>query len=259
MNEEIKPLLDLLSGKFGWLSTVLTWLGAITPVTALFATRFKHWASDKLNEIAASSDKDDDAYLRALFSQQWYRFLAFLLRFTPFQLPTLADLERAIALQEEAVQEAAPGTRLRNMSVLLIGFGLAGTLLAGCGAFPVQVADGADPIVVNAEWTAENALNSIDQFLAWERNNEAALLAKDPGIHQAAEHFRANAKQWITDLRTQTKQYKADRQNGPALQAAAKNLLSLANTVDEVVLPQITAQGHWQPAPTSPAESDTSA
>lgn len=102
----LSAITALLSGKFGWLSTVITYLGSIVPFTVVFGPRFKRWASDKLNEIAESSDKDDDAYLTKLFSSSWYRPLAFFSRFTPFQLPTLADLERAIKLQGEVARKA---------------------------------------------------------------------------------------------------------------------------------------------------------
>lgn len=141
---ELKPLLDLLGGQLGWLPTVITWIAAIKLAMTFFETTFAHWAADKLNEIAATESSDDDDYLRQLFAMGWYRFVAFTMRLLGFRLPTLADLERAIRLQKEAVVDAGAALPAqRNPSatssrsflpLLLIGFMLfaSAPVFTGC-------------------------------------------------------------------------------------------------------------------------------
>jgi hypothetical protein len=115
-------------------------------------------------------------------------------------------------------------------------------LFTGCGAMPVQVKAGSDPLVVNAEWLAENGANSLDQFLAFERQNEAALRGKFPQAHGMADLIRDDVVEIkpgqfvpasILKLRTLTKMYQADKSalNGDRVAAASKALLSLVNEV----------------------------
>lgn len=110
---------------------------------------------------------------------------------------------------------------------------LATVYLAGCVGGPVKVKAGADPIVVYAEWTAENSANAIDQFLAWEYLNRPALTNR-PGVIAAAASLRKDgaAKLQIIEFRTLTKQYKQDRNaaNGERVKAASNLLLALANS-----------------------------
>lgn len=77
----------------------------------------------------------------------------------------------------------------------------------GCGS----VAEGSDPLVVQAERTAEIAFETFDSFLKMEFANKEALLKIDPKIHETAEVIRRNGSQWIEDLRTATKAYKRAR------------------------------------------------
>lgn len=133
---ELQPLLDLLGGKAGWLPTALTWLAAIKLASTLVENKLNHWLCDQLNQIAASEGGDDDAYLRALFSRSWYKLGSFLLRFTGLRLPTLADLERAIQHQAEAVKG---GTQeLRKSSGALVPAVLLVALLALAGCASLQ-------------------------------------------------------------------------------------------------------------------------
>lgn len=99
---ELQPLLDLLAGKAGWLPTVLAWIAALKTASTFVEGAIARWAADRLNDVAATESADDGGYLRDLFARPGYKFGAFLLRLVGVRLPTLADLERAIRLQNEA-------------------------------------------------------------------------------------------------------------------------------------------------------------
>lgn len=103
---ELQPLLDLLAGKAGWLPTVLTWIAAARTAGIFVGGALKRWAADRLNHIAATRSVDDDEYLRALFARPAYKLASFVLSLAGLDLPSSADLERAIAHQEEAAAAA---------------------------------------------------------------------------------------------------------------------------------------------------------
>jgi hypothetical protein len=102
----IDPSLLEAAGKFPWLGKAITSIAYLKLASTLFEVRLQHWFADQLNEAAASADQDDDAFLRELFAHRAYRVTAFALRLFGFRLPTLADLERAVRLQREAVRAA---------------------------------------------------------------------------------------------------------------------------------------------------------
>jgi len=106
VRDTIQPLLDLLGGKGTVLLTAVSWCAAIALILAPFAGVISRQLRNVQNQAAASSDLDDDEYLRKLYSQSWYRFTAFALRFLNVHLPTLAELERQIAFQTEAATKA---------------------------------------------------------------------------------------------------------------------------------------------------------
>jgi hypothetical protein len=91
-------------------------------------------------------------------------------------------------------------------------------ILAACA--PLQ--PGADPIVVNAERTANVASDTFDTFLKLEYDNRAALLTLSPEIHKYAEVLREKAPTWLASLRALTKAYKFNRssENKASLQTA---------------------------------------
>lgn len=93
-----------------WLQGVVTKaiviFGSIGVVLAPFAPWIRRKIWDWMNSVAESSDTDDDVYLERLFSNPVYKFVAFLLRFARVDLPTSADLARALQLQKEAIDEA---------------------------------------------------------------------------------------------------------------------------------------------------------
>lgn len=93
-----------------WLQALVTKaiviFGSIGVVFAPFAPWIRRKIWDWMNSVAESSDTDDDVYLERLFSNPAYKFVAFLLRFARVDLPTSADLTRALQLQKEAIDEA---------------------------------------------------------------------------------------------------------------------------------------------------------
>lgn len=201
---ELQPLLNLLGGKAGWLTTLITWLGVLAPLSALCGTKFKHWISDKLNAVAASEDLDDDAYLTKLFSLAPWRLAAFLSKFTPFHLPTLADLERAIRLQHEAAidagaslpaQRTASASRNPILPIFLAAIFLSAAL-SGCGTLDKSGVYAGDQALYRAELAVTTSYNVIHTFVKWEHENRAAL-AQWPEIKQAAKTMRAHAEEWF--------------------------------------------------------------
>lgn len=106
--QAFQPILELLGGKAGnIMTTLIAWIVAISIALAPFSGMISRRLRDMLNEAAESSKLDDDDYLRRLFSRGWYQTAAFLLRFINVDLPTTAELDRAIALQKEAIAEAS--------------------------------------------------------------------------------------------------------------------------------------------------------
>lgn len=129
-----------------------------------------------------------------------------------------------------------------TVAVLPAGAARVGLFLAffllplGCGT--VQVKEGHDPIIVHAEYLEENGLNTLNQFLQWERNHEAAWRQKNPGIHAFAQSLRADklgdvgpGEQYLIDLSTLKKKYKADKTaaNGDQVKLATQTLLNVLN------------------------------
>lgn len=108
--EFLKPLFDLLGGSGPLLTTIIAWVAAIGVALAPVSGVISRWLRDALNKAAATSELDDDEWLRQLFSKKWYAVAAFLLRFVNIDLPTSTELERAIQLQAEAVAASKTAT-----------------------------------------------------------------------------------------------------------------------------------------------------
>jgi hypothetical protein len=83
-----------------------------------------------------------------------------------------------------------------------------------------SVDEGADPVVVHAERTANYALDTFDAFLKFEYENRA--LINDPAVKGSADGIRKNGPAWIADLRAATRAYKVTRSqtDGDRLQLA---------------------------------------
>lgn len=81
------------------------------------------------------------------------------------------------------------------------------TLGTGCAS----VAEGHDPIVVNAERVSASAFDLIDSFLQYEAANRELLWRTDQGIKRVADQLRDQAPGAIKTLRNATKAYKANK------------------------------------------------
>ncbi len=102
----LAPALELLPASFQpVLMKIIVWIGSFGLVLAPFSVWIQMRLTDLLNTAAASQAVDDDLWLRNLFTHPAYRFVATLLRFAHVRLPTIADLERALQLQSEAVKK----------------------------------------------------------------------------------------------------------------------------------------------------------
>lgn len=205
---ELKPLLDLLSGQFGWLPTALAYLAALKLAMTFFENAFARWIADRLNAVAASSDEDDDEYLREIFSAPAWRTGSLLLRFVGLRFPTLKDLERAIKLQREAAIDAGatlPAQRNPSAGEVpsqpKLPTGPTGSILSAflwlqlvfclftAGCVTAYKTTGA--IVV----TADHATDAWLDYWVWAKAQPGADLAKlnqqDASVQRAYEQYQA--------------------------------------------------------------------
>jgi hypothetical protein len=113
------------------------------------------------------------------------------------------------------------------VSVSLLVFAGCGGCAAGkgqldpkTGIYSPDVA--ADTVVVTAEKLRETALIVFDAAMKAERDNEAALKAIDPKIHEAIELIRREGKGWLNDLTAAKVAYQSARtpENANKLQSA---------------------------------------
>ena len=94
-NSDWQPLLDLLSGKFGWLPTIIAWIGAVRVPMKLVSGWLQSTLTAFVARVAASPQTDDDAFLERVFGSIGYRFTAFLLDAAlSLKLPTTDSLAR---------------------------------------------------------------------------------------------------------------------------------------------------------------------
>ncbi len=87
-----------------------------------------------------------------------------------------------------------------------------------------------DQIILRAEQTAQTARLTFDTFVRLERDNEAALKQVNPAIHTYANYIRTHGLDWVTSLRSATKNFKANR--SPQNQA---NLSTILLTITDAV------------------------
>lgn len=110
--------------------------------------------------------------------------------------------------REESRRVAGHGLLTGAFSCLLLA---ALTVVAGCLWGGCATAPGADPLLVQAERTADMAFQTFDTFLRFEHDNQAALRRIDPAIHETAELIRREGPGWLTSLREATRAYKRER------------------------------------------------
>ncbi len=103
----------------------------------------------------------------------------------------------------------------------------------GCGTtggLPSLSAQNTDQIILRAEQTAQTARLTFDTFVRLERDNEAMLKTVNPAIHTYANYIRTHGLDWVTSLRTATKNFKMNR--SPQNQA---NLSTILLTITDAV------------------------
>jgi hypothetical protein len=86
----------------------------------------------------------------------------------------------------------------------------------------------ADAIVVTAENTRETALNVFEAFGVFEKQNDEALRAVNPKIHEAAERIRRDGKGWLDSLTRAKTDYQRTRSAEDATKL--KNALSIVTS-----------------------------
>lgn len=243
MAETLNPILDLLGPYQKQVLTFITLMGALR----LLAKPISGWLQGLFTKLVlfvqGTPQTDDDAWVERILSSKVYRVLAFLVDWgASIKLPS-SDSVKQLATEGTEEKASSPGP----LSVWI----LAGILVLGAGCrgptAVVDVAPGADPIVVHAEWLAENGAIALDQFLAWERAHQASV---SDAIHSAADAIRDTAPGQLRELRRLTKQYKADKTaaNGSRVRAATLGLLAVVNlTRAHLGLPAI------EPPPDIPA------
>ena len=87
--DDLTPLIQLLEGKYGWMPTVLAWVGALR-LAAKLISRQLQLALTRMIESRADAD-----ILGALLSNKIYRGIAFVIDlFSSVKLPSAADLKK---------------------------------------------------------------------------------------------------------------------------------------------------------------------
>lgn len=176
MNDQIKPLIDLLSGHAPWLLTVIVWIGALQTFFHFAGPLAQKWFAGRLVAIVDSPDPDDDHYLLAILDNGFYKFIAFLLQLTSLPLPTRADYNAALANKKKSANPI--------VGLLLIA-GLSATLI-GCAA----IQPGADPLVVNVERAQTMAAATFDLVLATDQADRGFWRTNAPAFHNYCEWLR---------------------------------------------------------------------
>lgn len=94
-------------------------------------------------------------------------------------------------------------------------------VFTGC----VAVQEGSDPFVVNAERFQQAAVDTVDSFLLFERENRGALLALNPEIKKAADDLRVQFPPALQSSKDVLRAYKANRTE--ANRASVETVLSV--------------------------------
>ena len=88
---QLNPLFALLSGKFGWLPTAITYYTAFTTACGLIQLRWQRFLERNMAFFAAQPGSSNDALFTALLNKRWYQIATFLCRFINLWLPTIDD------------------------------------------------------------------------------------------------------------------------------------------------------------------------
>lgn len=220
---ELKPLLDLLTGKLPWLPTLIVWIGALKVAFYLCGNFITRWAASKISDIVESSDVEDDHFLERFLSSRFYITLRFFLLLFSLPLPSRADYEAAY-LRKTGQAPKGNGLALLLLLVPALFF------TAGCAKLAPTGIYKSDQVLYSAELILPTTHELMGAFLKWEMNN-AAVLKRWPEIHVAAEKMRRDAPTWFQTCNNLHDAYKLDpsQENKDKLQTALR-VLSTALT-----------------------------
>lgn len=224
MNPTWQPLLELLTGKLGWLPALLTWIGALRLPMKLVQSWVQNFLTAFVARVAASPQTDDDAQLRKLLDSLGYRMLAFTLDAAlSLKLPTSDSLDTHQATKAAQPSPSGAGPWL------ILGF-CALLLFPGCVNLDPAGTYKGDALLYHSELATTTSYDVLKTFLDWEKANAPALV-KWPQIHQAAENIRAHWEQWFTTAYAMHDAYKADpsQVNADNLQTALRILREALN------------------------------
>jgi hypothetical protein len=255
--EAIQPLLDLLGGNSkSVITTVIAWLVALRLALVFAHGYIQRWMSDVMNKVAASETHDDDEFLLALFNKGWYKTLVFVGLVVGWPLPSKADLERAIRLQQEAAGKEQPvpvtGTNKANgglamFLVFALGLGLTGCAgpdrLEPGGAYAPTITNSVGQVTPTAapdlalflsDSTYDLAYSSALTAFRLEKNNRILLAKLFPDLKREMDRMRDQV-------------WEADGQWANARQAyltnpVPANLSALERTIAEMQRLSATAQ-----------------
>jgi hypothetical protein len=89
MDTDLKPLIDLLSGQFGWIATVIVWVGAFRLAMKPVSAALQSVVSLLLSFVADTPETDDDALVLKILQSRTYRVIAFFVDWVAsVKLPT---------------------------------------------------------------------------------------------------------------------------------------------------------------------------
>lgn len=113
MMDQLQPVWDALSAKYGWGPAVVSWVSGITLIGRVvikpFALKLQATMTQYLAD--AKGNEDDFDYWHAILRSRWYRFPAFMLdMFTSVKLPTHAEFHRLVG--ETFANAPQPPTKL---------------------------------------------------------------------------------------------------------------------------------------------------
>lgn len=95
---ELQPLIDLLTGQHGWLSSVFAWVGALRLAAKPITAAIDDGMHKAIVRAVESDEQDDDRLVERLLGNPAYRTVAFLLDWlTSIKLPTLKAFRAALA------------------------------------------------------------------------------------------------------------------------------------------------------------------
>lgn len=134
---------------------------------------------------------------------------------------------------------------IRSLFIISL-FGFLLSLPTGCSFFkPAPIAEGADPVVVNAERAQRSSLDVFRIVTKWEFDNRLAL---PPEVSQAVDQYRAKFPTAWNESRLALKRYKEVAGTNPntinsitaALLAAQDSLLKLKQNASPNEVTQVT-------------------